>query len=282
MIHKTLFSTIINDGHSFKYVMQMIKNESDEVTFIISKNKMSMSFINKGDYAVHDFILDTDELSSYNYNIMDYDEYPITVNSGELLTTTKGIGKKDGIKISWLQANDKIGIQIIKLGKNTPELYVDIIRKEYNQIMFNIEYTGNEPVIKMSCKEFSELCHQASVLKCSHMEFMGCSSYVTFKGILHNGTIGIASPRYLSNKIKDNEDKLIIEKISTSNNSELHIVKSEELMSIKVPINTIKTLSKLHNIAPSGALLKICIVQDKPIKLECKIGSYGIYKLYVK
>ena len=141
MIHKTLFSATINDGYSFKYVMQMIKNENDEVTIIISKNKMSMTFINKGNYAIHDYILDTNELASYTYSIMDHDEYPITVNAGELLSTTKGIGKKDGIKISWLQANDKIGIQIIKSGKNIdsiPVLYVNIIRKECEQLMLRI------------------------------------------------------------------------------------------------------------------------------------------------
>lgn len=286
MIHKTLFSATINDGYSFKYVLQMIKNESDEVTMIISKNSMSMTFINKGDYAIHDFIFDPNELVSYNYSIMDHDEYPITVNADELLMTTKGIGKKDGIKISWLQANDKIGIQIIKSGKNTdriPELYVNIIRKDCNQLMFNNEFSGQEPIIKLTCKEFSELCNQIIVLKCAYMEINGCSSYAAFKGIFHDGTVGMVSPRYFSNKIKDNcDDKHIVEKISTQYCGELNIVKSEQLITIKTPINTIKTLSKLHNITPSGALLKIYIVPQKPIKLECKIGSYGTYKLYIR
>lgn len=287
MIHKTMFSAHINDGHSFKYVIHMIKNESDEVTLIVSKNKISMTFLNKGKYAIHDFSLDTDDLASYNYSIMDHEEYPITVNSGELLATTKGIGRKDGLKISWLQAHEKIGIQIIKSGKETdrtPELYVNIIGREGNNYHFDNDFTGQEPIIKMPCKEFANMCNQTTVLKCSHMEINGCTLYATFKGILHDGSAGMVSKRYNSNKIKDNYsyDKQVIEKIITSPYSEVNIVKSEELMSIKIPINTIKTLSKLHNITSQGALLKICFVPQKPIKFECKIGSYGTYKLYIR
>ena len=281
MIHKTLLSAYINDGYTFKSVIHMIKNENDNVTFNVSKKKISMTFTNKGKYAVHDFVLHTEDLAYYQYNIKDHDEYYITVNSSELLTTTKGITKKDGLKITWHNTNEKLAIQIIKAGKDqTPELYVSVIRKDYDPIYIIHEYSDDEPVIKIPCEEFSAMCNQAAVFKCAAMEIKACSYYALFTGLLHDGSIGLSSQQFFTNKNNTN-DQHIIEKI-TNNQCEFNIVKTEDFMTIKIPITTIKTLSKLHNIASVGTLLKLYILPEKPVKLECKIGSYGTYSLYIR
>jgi hypothetical protein len=260
----------------------MIKNENDNVNLLVSKKKISITFHNKGNYAIHDFTLNTEDLASYHYNIKDRDEYVIIVNASELLSTTKGISRKDGLKLSWLHTSEKLGVQIIKSGKDqTAELYVSIIRdKDYNPICIFDDYTEDEPVIKIPCKEFSDMCNQASVVKCAYMEIKGCSYYAVLTGLLHDGSIGLASKQFFSNK-SNTEEQNVLEKI-TNNRYEYNIVKPETFITIKIPINTIKTLSKLHNIAPLGSLLKLYIIPEKPVKLECKIGSYGIYNLYIR
>jgi hypothetical protein len=51
---------------------------------------------------------------------------------------------------------------------------------------------------------------------------------------------------------------------------------------VKVPISTVKSLSKIHNISANGSLIKFYFETGKPIKLECPIGIYGVYNIFIK
>ena len=117
-------------------------------------------------------------------------------------------------------------------------------------------------------------------MKCNFLEISDNSNYVVFRGILPDETYGIMSRHTAQNNKKSTtEDN---PKISNGQ-LELNIVsKTEELIKVKVPINTIKILSKLHTISPSGTLLKFIFENNQPVKIESKIGSYGIYKIYLR
>lgn len=288
MSNKTLFVVDIGDGHSFKNIIAMIKNENDEiVTFIVSKNKMSLSYMSKNQSAIHDIQFDPDELNNYQYNIRDYDQFPIVMNTNELVGSIKSIGKKDSLKMSWTEGHDKIGVQVIKSGKDSdrnPILFVNIIRRETSQLSLNNLNDDIGLPIKIPCKEFSEMCVTAITLKCLYVELIGCNTHVTFKGILSDGTVGVITKKYLSNKVNVNDE--VIEKITSFNDDiakfEVKVIKREELIKVKIPINTIKTLTKTQNITAPGSLLKVYICPDKMIKLECKIATYGTYKIYLR
>ena len=283
MIHKNLFSANITDGYSFKNTIGMIKNEIDEITLVVSKSSITVRFVNKGEYAIHDLYINTEELSEYSYDILDHEQYPITVNTSELFNTTKAIGRKDSLKIYWLDGYEKLCIQPIKSSKETGRSsasFINIINKTHTTISLNNEYNSNEPSIKIQNRDFTDICQQANVLKCNFLEISGNSNFVIFKGILPDETYGMMSRHTAQNKkVNNNEDS---HKIS-SGQLELNIVnKSEDVMKVKVPIITIKTLAKLHTISPSGTLLKFSFANDKPVKIESKIGSYGIYKIYLR
>ena len=283
MIHKTLFTANITDGYSLKNTIGMLKNEIDEITLIVSKTKMTITFVNRGQYAIHDLVINAEELSDYSYDILNHEEYPITVNTTELFNTTKAIGRKDSLKIYWLEGYEKLSIQPIKSSKETGRSsasFINIINKKHNKIEMSNEYATTEPSIKIQNRDFTDICQQASVLKCNFLEISGCSSYVLFKGILPDETYGMMSRHTSQNnkgKSVNNE-----EREKSTGQLELNVVKTEDVMKVKIPISTIKTLSKLHTISPSGTLLKFSFANDKPVKIESKIGSYGIYKIYLR
>ena len=275
-----LISCNVSDGYTLKNTFGMLKNETDEITIVVSKETIKIQFVNKGQYGIHDLCIMTEELAEYSYDILGHDEYPITVNTTELFNTTKAIGRKDGIKIYWPENFEKLCIQPIKASKETGRAsasFINIINKTYTKIDFPNDST--ESTIKIQNREFSDICQLANTLKCQFMEFSGNANYVIFKGILPDESCGTMS-RYTSNSKKSTSDDA--NKISNGQ-LELNIVnKVDDVMKIKVPINTIKTLSKLHTISPSGTLLKFSFAPDRPVKIESKIGSYGIYKIHLR
>ncbi|HSW76813.1 MAG TPA: hypothetical protein VLG50_07195 [Candidatus Saccharimonadales bacterium] len=243
----------------------MLKNEIDEITMLIDETQITMTFMNKGEYAVHDLVIKGDELEDYQYHIDNRDRYPITVNTSELLIATKSVGRKDGLKIYWVDGSDKLSVEPIKSSKETgrsTSSFINIIHKPYSPCQLqNNDYGIHNMGIKIQNREFADICNQANILKCNYLEISGCHSYVHFKGILPDGTYGMDS-KHLSQNHNDDDD--------------CHLIK------VKIPICTIKTLAKLHQISHPGTLLKFFFDEYKPVKIESKIGSYGTYKIYLR
>src|SRR4029078_8807111 len=181
---KTLFLANISDGYFLRNTICMLKNESDEITLLLTKTTIIVSFINKGLYGIHDITLYGEELG-YQYNC-DRDEYPITVNTAELFNATKSIGRKDGLKIYWLEGQEKLSIRPIKLNKETgqySDTFINIIQKEYRKCEFTNDFNTDDICIRMPNKNFSDICTQAITAKCKYLELSGNSSVILFKGV---------------------------------------------------------------------------------------------------
>jgi hypothetical protein len=283
MYPKTLFMANFTDGYSLRNTICMIKNEADEITLLISSSNIMITFKNKGNYGIHDIFIKKEELLEYSYNIKDYQEYPLTINATEWFNATKSVARKDGLKIYWMEGQDKLSIQTVKWSKEPGRAnvaYINIIHKEFQKIDFFNQYSeGSEPTIKIQNREFTEICTQASTLKCHYLEISGCNRYIQFKGILPDGTEG------MSNRLANHaqEDGVPGPKVNIGKGHvELNVVNHDDVIVIKIPSTTIKTLSKLHTISPVGTLLKFSFAPKKPMKIESKIGSYGIYNIYLR
>lgn len=281
MTNRTLFLAEITDGYSLRTTICMIKNEQDEITFVASKDKLTITFFNKGQNAFHDINFNPVDFHDYVYNYTNSEEYTITVNTTDLFNATKSVGRKDSLKISFKEGGDKLSIQPIKSSKDNGRSsvsFINIIQKEYSKYDLFNHYPANHPCIKMPNRDFSDICSQASTQKCSYLEITILNNTIIFKGVLSDGSFGMAS-RFVSNNRYD-EDK--ITKVNTGKGQlELNIIDCEKV-TIKLPLNTIKTLAKLHNIAPAGAELKFMSEPYKPLKIESKIGSYGVYCIYLR
>lgn len=288
MIHKTLWTMKTSDGHSFRNTISMFKNENPEITLLISSTTIGISFTNKGNNCIHDISIRAEDLQYYNYNIAGQDYYPITLNTNQFLNTTKGVGKKDAIKIKWIEGWKRLIIQLEKSGKDSnraSDSFVDIIDKRYNKLEFSNEFTLDYPSIKILSTEFSNICAHISSLKCSYMEITGSINKMIFKGMMADETVATIREHipyiYTTDSYKEIDSKLIIDKIQ-DNVYQLNIIKPEEFIKIKIPLLTVKTLSKLQNISPNGSLLKFYFVPNKPLKIESNIGTYGTYNMYLR
>lgn len=298
-----LFLMHIMDGYSFRNVMGIIKSEIEEATMVISPLSVEISFLNTSKCAVHKIMLDPKEFAAYTYNILDENgnivpEYPVGFKTSDMFNTTKGIGRRDGIRIYWLIGDNKINVQPIKTSAKDPGRasanFVKILTIEH--MRYDVGSYDIEPNVRVQAKDFADLCSQAGTSKCANLEINGFPHAVIFKGILPNGGESFISQfvsqiqvnkdmeREVSNM--DEIDNLLKGLGITDNNSEsrvmLNVVKGEDRMKIKIPIATTKALSKIHNVSATGTMLKFYFAEGKPTKLESQIGTYGTYTICLR
>jgi hypothetical protein len=156
------------------------------------------------------------------------------------------------------------------------------------------DYKNTEPNVRVQAKDFADLCSQVSTLKCSLIEIIGEKNAVTFMGISSNNSIlsinkftaqSSINDKYQEKNFEEIDD--ILNDIRTSHKNDkstgisLNII-NNTIVDIKIPISIVKSLSKIHNISATGSLIKFYFEHGKPIKLECPIGIYGVYDIYLK
>jgi hypothetical protein len=296
---QTLFLMHIMDGYSFRHTIGIIKSETDYATMVVAEKSIEISFVNTSKCAIHKILLKPQEFTMYRYNIRDKDgelvkEYPIAFDTSEMFNTTKGIGRRDGIRLYWLAGDNRINVQPIKMSTKDPgragALFVKILTMEY--IRYDVNAYNEEPNVRVQAKDFADLCSQANTLKCATLEIAGQETGVTFKGMRANQTMASIN-RFVSqtdvpktamaasnlDEIDNLLDNLRISDVVTPSQGglSLNIVKRDDLMTVRVPISTVKALSKIHNISPSGTLLRFYFAMGRPTKLESPIGTYGTY-----
>ena len=296
-----LFLMHIMDGYSFRNTIAIIKSETDYATMVVSEKLIEISFMNASKGAVHKIVLYPQEFTMYRYNMRDQDgklmsEYPIGFETNEMFNTTKGIGRRDGIRLYWLAGDNKINVQPIKMSTKDPgragALFVKILTMEHTR--YDTGSYNHEPNVRVQAKDFADLCSQAGLLKCTNVEIVGHPTGVTFKGMLPNQTMAsinrfssqIETPKTPTSASNIDEIDDLIDNLRVSdthvaspntNCLSLNIIKSEDLMTVKVPIATVKALSKIHSISPPGTLLRFFFAEGKPTKIESPIGTYGLY-----
>jgi len=304
-VSQTLFIAHIMDGYSFRNTIGIIKNETDSAMMVLSPTEIEISFINSSKGAVHKIVLKAPELTMYRYNIRNSEgklepQFPVGFETNEFFNTTKGIGRRDGIRLYWLSGDSKINVQPIKTSTKDPgrasALFVNILNMEYTKYDLPTGYSS-EPNVRVQAKDFADLCSQANTLKCSILEIVGNRNSVTFKGILPNNTMASINKFTSQTTIqKSADDPVNMDEIDSiidnlrvedapmmaSSGLSLNIVKSEDLMTVRIPISTVKALSKIHNISPAGTLLKFYFAEGKPTKVESPIGTYGQYSICLR
>lgn len=300
---QTLFLMHITDGYSFRNTIGIIKSETDYATMIVSPTSIEISFMNQSKCAVHKIVLRTQELAMYLYNIRNSDgiplpEYPIAFETNEMFNTTKSIGRRDGIRIYWIAGDNKLNVQPIKMSTKDPgragASFVRIHNIEC--VRYDTGVHNTDPNVRVSAKDFADLCSQAHASKCTSMDIVGHNSAVTLKGILANNTVAsinrfasqIEVPKLTRELPNMDEIDNLLESLRVTENKpaargiSLNIIKSEDLMTIRVPISTVKALSKIHNISATGTLLRFYFGEGKPTKIESPIGTYGLYTICIR
>lgn len=300
----------INDGYSFRNTIAIIKSEIDVVTMILTKDHASISFVNKSGCAMHHVLIQGKEIV-YNYDVRDENgnlklEHPVPFETNELANTTKGIGRKDGVRLYAFKGDNKFNVQPMRVSAKEPgrssALFVNILNVEYVKYDPSGLY-DKSPHVRLQAKEFADICCTAVTTKCSCLDIVGSSKGVTFQGIQPNNN-AVSYNHYLSQSYKPEPapvyaeqdwDSIIktseyaastsAETASTSatvSSVTLRIVSGQTLIPIRVPIATVRSLSKIHNISPSNTLLKFFFLEGNPMKIESPIWTYGTYTICLK
>lgn len=302
---QTLFLMYITDGYSFRNTIGIMKSESEYVTMIVSPKAIEISFLNSSKCAVHEIKLLPHEFARYVYNICDAEgkllpEYPITFETTEMFNTTKSIGRRDGIRLYWMAGDNKLSVQPIKMSTKDPgragALFVKLHNKEY--FKYDTGDHNPDPNVRVSAKEFADLCSQANTIKCTSLDIIGQANAVIFKSIAANNTVASVN-RFVSQVGVPETSRSIANMDEIDNMLEtlrvtetpapqpttglsLNVVKSEDYMTVRVPIATVKALSKIHNISAPGTLLRFYFGERKPTKIETPIGTYGSYTISLR
>jgi len=272
---------------------------------VISPKSIEISFLNSSKCAVHKIELKPQEFATYSYNIRDSEgnlipEHPIAFETNEMFNTTKSIGRRDGIRLYWMAGDNKLNVQPIKMSTKDPgragASFVKIHNMEY--VRYDTGMHNPDPNVRVSAKDFADICSQVNTLKCTSLDVIGQSNAVILKGILPNNTVASIN-RFVSqteisrmtNSVTNMEEiDNILGNLRITGNTipqqsmglSLNIVKSEDFMTVRVPISTVKALSKIHNISATGTLLRFYFGEGRPTKIESPIGTYGAYTICLR
>lgn len=302
-----MFLMHITDGYSFRNMMNIIKSETDHATMILSPDTIEISFINTQKCAVHKIVINPKELTKYEYNIFNDDntllpEYPIGFDTNEMFNTTKGVGRRDGIRLYWIEGDNKINIQPIKGAVKDPgrvgASFVKILNIEH--MRYGVADSVEEPNVRVQAKDLADICGQASTLKCSRLDITGKTNEIIMRGMYPNNTEAsvnkftghvdarstfAAGGHKLASNISSIDDLLRQMRVSDApvqSGINLNIVQKDHIQRVSVPIATVKALSKIHNISPAGTLIRFYFSKSEPIKLESPIGTYGVYTVCLR
>lgn len=298
-----LFMIHILDGYSFRNLMGIIKHEINQASMILSEKSIEISFISSNGHSGHNILLFPYDCAKWSYNLRDeygelYEEFPIAFDTTQFFNTTKSIGKRDGIRIYLLPGDDKLSVQLLKVSTKNPgsaEIFmIKILNIEHSRYTPPVYTT--EPNIRVLAKDFTEMCGCVIDQRCETLDAEADNNAIIFKGIQANRNVAYIK-RYegqnnqcsqqesvqLASNINDISNMLrnmSTDEKKPTNRPKLRLnVVSNNNVSVKIPIVTIKSISKIHNISNNNTLLKFYVEKGKPLKISSSISGYGLYEI---
>lgn len=282
----------LTEGYSLRMLLESMKNEVPDVCFRFSPTNIIISGTTPADKnpnykIIHYAKMKSSDIPLYIYRIKDeagniLPTKTIILNSLEMVSRIKTIGKRDGIKIILFPDENSVTIQIIKQAKgmdNNSEAYVNMIVRELRIFVPEKKKRYGEPNIKISTKDFSSMCSQANSAKCSEVRFVCLKNGIDFFGYQADKTCalyeGYRPQDSVSSRAKDSK---IFRGRKKDDDEEIRQEYGDKLVCIiHVPIITIKSLSKCHNFASSTGFLRFYFDENLPVLIEGALGSYASY-----
>jgi len=272
-----VFYLYLIEGYSFKNCINIAKNQSQYICLELSPKGVTIKYINKKSYAVHEIAIKSSKLLDYKYEFLDSDGkllpyYHLFVESEILLNNMKNITKKESaLCISYKKDQDYIILNPPKNSNNNirySSQSVNLINKEKMKISTTFKHICT---IKMQTKDFADICNQVKNIKCESLEIVGYNNVIRFRGI--------------HNYIKDNYEMIYFSSYNSMDQKEYlkqknNIENEKSITNIKIPVELVKLMSKIHNISTVHSITKI-YYDSKSIKIKFPIGNYGKYIIYI-
>lgn len=293
-----------SDGYSLRNLIEYLKNTNVAGNFVFTPEDITYSRSDAANTILNEIYIHKSDLSYYVYNAPAA-EVVVGVTISNLRKITKPIGKKDSVRMYMLAGDPLLYIQIVST--NTKALSrnnANFVRPQANieRLVYDVTgYTRTEdnPNCTIPITDFCRMCTAMNSISCSYVTIRGLARGAIFEamtdgsisgridkfGIIDEHKTVAPSPIDLS-VIDSVMSNLHPDKIKASN------VKTPRLLiqapidesetRIRVRISTIKALSKINNLSPPTGHIKLYIEPDLPLKLVCKIGTYGKLTIYLR
>jgi len=260
----SFFATFI-DGSSFRYLIEYLRLNSVEGTFLFKKDCIVYAEENDDETVLNYVNIKTYELTDYEYNSFN-DQIPTNLYI-QVRSQEKSSGDNPVYYCMPMESDE---LTILNL-------------PHYNRGKKN-------PNCTIYQSDFSKLCKALVVNKCSYVEFLGYDKGIVIKGYSSKGTIAMVKEygkRNQQNKNKSSTAKSILNvntqsRIKSKKTApKLAIRDINEINRYKVYIDQIKALAKLNGFSPNGTI-KFYIEEEKPMKLVCNIGTFGKLSIFIR
>ena len=291
----SFFATFI-DGSSFRYLIEYLRLNSSEGTFVFKEDSIIYAEQNEEETVLNYVKIKTYELTDYEFNSFN-DQIISRISLSELRNKTRTIGKKEQMDI-YKRAEEPTNLYIQvrsqeKSSGDNPMFYCMPMKSDELTILNLPEYSRGKkhPNCTIYQSDFSKVCKALVANKCSYVEVLGYETGIIIKGFNSKG--GIATIKeYGKRKSDQDESKSSAAKSILNINSQskirskktppkLAIRDADEIDRFKIYINQIKSLAKLNGFSPSGTV-KFYIEKDKPMKIDCNIGTFGKLSIFIR
>jgi len=290
----SFFATFI-DGSSFRYLIEYLRLNSVEGTFLFKKDCIVYAEENDDETVLNYVNIKTYELTDYEYNSFN-DQIISKISLSELRNKTRTVGKKEQMDI-YRRSEEPTNLYIQvrsqeKSSGDNPVYYCMPMESDELTILNLPHYNRGKknPNCTIYQSDFSKLCKALVVNKCSYVEFLGYDKGIVIKGYSSKGTIAMVKEygkRNQQNKNKSSTAKSILNvntqsRIKSEKTApKLAIRDINEINRYKVYIDQIKALAKLNGFSPNGTI-KFYIEEEKPMKLVCNIGTFGKLSIFIR
>lgn len=252
------------DGYSFRNLIELPRVVSATCNLHFSKDGIYYEQADPDQCIIMRWIIHADELIDYDYKSKN-PQTIVGVNINNLRTVTKTVGKKDGLKIYKVAGEKPVYIQVMGASERGTERknVSTILTQAVEQVYYDIpEYTEADkgPNCVVQAGIFAKVCTNITSVKCKTILVTSNKQGITLSAVMDNNIISRA------------------ENLGDGTRSRPMVDNGE--VSIKTKYTIIKALSKINNLSSQG-MIKFYSQPGNPIKMVCKIGSYGILEIYL-
>lgn len=282
-----LFYVSFPEAYSLRHLLATIRQEAQEGNLIFEPKRISYTQLNQAGSVLAQFELRPADLEEYNYAAYDADGkllpmLAVGFKTAEMMKATKSIKKRDGVCIYMYPGKSVISVQPIpastKDSGQSDIHYVPVIDVEHvEHIIPTYSQPDDTPTVKVLAPNFSNACTSMTSIKCTHVTAQGHPSGIRFFGFRPGKVLG----RMITFGGVETTDASLDGQLAALN------IGDGQHPEVRIPISTIKALSKINNLSSPGTIIKLTIEPSTdqkplPLKIISPIGNYGTFSIYIR
>lgn len=281
------FIAEFSDGYSFRNMIEYLRVTNAQGNFRFDEDGIKYEQSDATQTILNQIEIFKYELTKYEFYSRT-DQVIVGVNISDVRSITKTIGKKDAVRLYKKSNDPMLYIQIIHNSRGADRTNVSVVRpRQVDLDQYDLpEYQRDEkhPNFTLPASDFSRACTAISSVKCDMVLIHGFSGGAQFDAMMEGGIVR----RF--ERLGNCDDCVLTQgrpdQSGSSGNNErqsrrLKLIIKNERPTIKVRTSTIKALSKLNNLSSNGTV-KFYMEQVNPLKLVCRIGTYGTLRVFIR